>query len=164
MSLPKIRIAGIGNGLAGDDGLGICAIGMIQQYIREKQWPRLETVALSTPGPELFDGLCGDDLLILIDACGSGSVAGTVHGFNMDQISHSGLRHTSTHGLGLADWVLLARETNEDIPEIRIYGVEIQACRMGEPLSDTVAAAVPELLKQTRRCVDTFLSGDVCHA
>ena len=164
MSLHRIRIAGIGNALAGDDGLGIRAVEIIRQCIREEKWPRLETVALITPGPELFDGLCGDDLLILLDACSSGVAAGTVHCFGVDQISNSGLRHTSTHGLGMADWIFLARATGEEIPEVRIYGIEMQHCRMGEPLSDAVAAAIPELLQQTRSCVDTCLSGDVQHA
>lgn len=164
MSLRRIRIAGIGNTLAGDDGLGIRAVERIRQAIRVKDWPCLETLALATPGPELFDGLCGDDLLILLDACGSGVAAGTVHCFGVDQINSAGLRHTSTHGLGLADWILLARATGEETPEVRIYGIEIQHCRMGEPLSATVAAAIPELLQQTRSCVDTYLSRDVRHA
>jgi hydrogenase maturation protease len=137
---------------------------MIRQGMREDEWPQLETVALTAPGPELFDGLCADDLLILLDACGSGVAAGTVHCFDADQICDSGLRHTSTHGLGLADWMLLARATGEELPEIRIYGIEMQHCRMGEPLSDAVAEAMPELLQQTRNCVDTCLSGDVHHA
>jgi len=164
VSLRRIRIAGIGNTLAGDDGLGIRAVEMIQQRIQEQTWPQLETVALTTPGPELFEGLCGDDLLILLDACGSGVAAGTVHCFGVDQISNSGLSHTSTHGLGLADWILLARATGEEVPQVRIYGIEMQHCRMGEPLSDAVTAAMPELLRQTRSCVDNYLSEELRHA
>ena len=164
MSLRRIRIAGIGNALAGDDGLGIRAVEIIRQRIREENWPRLETVALPTPGPELFDGLCGDDLLILLDACDSGVATGTVHCFGIDQISSSGLRHTSTHGLGFADWIVLVRATGKDLPQVRIYSIEMQHCRMGEPLSDAVAAAMPELLQQTRSYIDTCLSGDVQHA
>jgi hydrogenase maturation protease len=157
-----IRIAGIGNALAGDDGLGICAVKMIREHIRDETWPRLETVALSMPGPELFDGLCGDDLLILLDACESGASPGTIHCFGMDQIGCSGLRHTSTHGMGLTDWILLVKATGEETPEVRIYGIEMQHCRLGEPLSDTVAAAMPELLQQIRS--DICLSRDVRHA
>lgn len=164
MKLRRIRIAGIGNALAGDDGLGICAVEMIRQAIREGQWPELETLALATPGPELFDGLCAHDLLILLDACDSGAAVGSVHCFAVDQISNSGLRHASTHGLGLADWIVLAGATNEELPEVLVYGVQMQHCRMGEPLSDAVVAAMPELLQQTRCCVDNHLTEGLSHA
>jgi hydrogenase maturation protease len=160
MSPRRIRIAGIGNTLAGDDALGIRAI----ERIREEVWKGVETVALSMPGPELFDGLHSDDLLILIDACESGATAGTVHSFGSDEISLFGLRHLSTHGLGLADWILLAKAAGEAIPDIRIYGIELQHCRMGEPLSTAVAVAMPDLLQRVRSCVDTCLSTDTCHA
>ncbi len=162
MNPHRIRIVGIGNALAGDDGLGIYAVEMIQERIRKKQWPRLETVALPAPGPELFEGLNGDDMLILLDACESGVAAGTLHCFGVDQISHSGLRYTSTHGLGLVDWILLATVTGEEMPEVRIYGIEIQHCRIGEPLSDIVAVAMPELLQRVHACIETRLS--ICHA
>jgi hydrogenase maturation protease len=159
----RTRIVGIGNVLAGDDGLGIHAVETIRKLVSEGSWPHLETVALTLPGPELFDGLCDGDLLILLDACSSGAVAGTVHCFGADEIGCSGLRHLSTHGLGLADWISLAQAAGEETPEVRVYSIEMQHCRMGEPLSAAVAASMPELLKLIWSCIDSYRTGE-CYA
>ena len=156
----RVRIAGIGNAMAGDDGIGIRAIEMI----RTAGWQHVELLALATPGPKLFDGLKNDDLLILIDACRSGAVAGVVLAFNSDEINASGLRHCSTHGIGLSDWITLASAAGETMPEIRIFGVEIQQCSMGEPLSAAVVEALPALLQQVRACVETRRMTEVSHA
>jgi hydrogenase maturation protease len=163
VSFSRTRIAGIGNVLAGDDGLGIYAVETIRKLVSEGSWPHLETLALTLPGPELFDGLCDGDLLILLDACSSGEVAGTVHCFDTDEIGYPGLRHLSTHGLGLAEWISLAQAAGEETPEVRVYSIEMQHCRMGEPLSAAVAASMPELLKLIRSCIDSYQTGE-CYA
>jgi len=153
-----IRIVGLGNAMAGDDGIGIRAI----EAICNAGWEHVQTLALSIPGPEMFDGLNGDDLLILIDGCRSGAAAGTVHDLNVDEVGASGLRHGSTHVIGLADWIALAMVSGETMPEMRVYGVEIGQCGMGEVLSAAVADAVPELLRRVRESI--HLHAETIHA
>ncbi|MDQ6965950.1 MAG: hydrogenase maturation protease [Mariprofundaceae bacterium] len=160
MSNGRIRIAGVGNALAGDDAIGIRAI----EEIRKADWKHVETVALPTPGPELFDGLNGDDLLILIDACQSGALAGSVRAFKADEISTASLRHCSTHGIGLSDWIALTAAAGEIMPEIRIFAVEIEQCGMGKPLSAALIEALPELLWQVRGCIETCCCAEASHA
>jgi len=154
----RVRIAGIGNALAGDDGIGLRAV----EIIRAGDWQDVELLAAGTPGPELFDGLDQHDLLMLIDACRSGAAAGTILRLTPREISSAGLRHSSTHGFTLADWINLAQVMGEAVPEIILFGVEIAQCGMGEPLSAAVADALPELLRQVRDCI--HLHAGVVHA
>lgn len=150
MNERSIRVAGIGNALAGDDAVGL----HVAENIRQQHWAAVECVAQSQPGPALFEGLGCNDLLIVIDACRTGAGAGSVLRFSPGDLQHSGLRHTSTHGLGLADWLGFADQLGESPPEMLVYGIEANQCRMGEGLSDVVAAAIPALLELIRSDID----------
>jgi len=159
--MSRIRIVGIGNALAGDDAVGIRAVEMI----RQDGWPGVESMALAQPGPELFDDMDGDDLLILIDACQSTAAAGSVYCFDRKGIVNAGLRHGSTHAIGLADWIELTAAAGASMPTVRVFAVELQQCDMGEALSEAVATAMPELLQQIQACIDEiFHSTEACHA
>jgi len=157
-----VRIAGIGNSLAGDDAIGLRAVDTMREMMRTGDWQDVELLAAGTPGPELFDGLDQHDLLILIDACRSGAVAGMVLRLTPGEISSAGLRHASTHGFTLADWIELVQVTGETVPEIILFGVEIAQCGMGEPMSAAVTDALPELLRQVQDCM--YLHAGVTHA
>jgi len=151
--MSRVRIAGIGNVMAGDDAIGLRAVDTMRGMIRMGDWQDVELLAAGMPGPELFDGLDEHDFLILIDACRSGAVAGTVLRLTPGEISSAGLRHASTHGFTLADWIELAQFTGEAVPEIVLFGVEIAQCGMGEPMSAAVTDALPELLRQVQDCM-----------
>jgi hydrogenase maturation protease len=138
----KVRVAGIGNALAGDDAIGLHVV----EGIRQQHWVGVECIAETQSGPGLFEDMDSDDLLILVDACQTGASAGSVIQFSLEELKNSGLRHASTHGLGLADWFILADQVGEQQPDILIYGIEVEQCRMGKGLSDTVSAAIPALV------------------
>jgi hydrogenase maturation protease len=137
-----VRVAGIGNALAGDDAIGPHVV----EHIRQQHWAGVECISDSQPGPDLFEGLGSDDLLIVIDACQTGASAGSIIQFTLEELKNSGLSHASTHGFGLADWFALADQAGEQQPTILIYGIEANQCRMGEGLSDVVAAAIPAMV------------------
>ncbi len=155
----RVRVVGIGNALAGDDAIGLHVV----ENIRQQHWVSVECIAESQPGPELFEDMGSDDLLILVDACRTGASAGSVIRFTREELKNSGLRHASTHGLGLADWIQIIDEAGEQQPDILIYGIEAEQCMMGEGLSDAVAAAIPALLKLIRCGIDVAGGKAVCH-
>jgi len=143
----KVRIAGIGNALAGDDAVGQYAV----EQIRRQQWAGVECVSESVPGPELFEELGGNDLLIVIDACRTGAAdAGSILLFSPEEFKDSGVGLCSSHGLGLIDWIQLTDQAGEAQPEMMIFGVEAKQCDMGEGLSESVAQAVPALVECIR--------------
>lgn len=83
----------------------------------------------------------------LIDACNSGARAGTVHRFDAAVFPWPRvLRSCSTHGLGLAEALELARAPGTLPSHCVIFALEGASYALGAPLSDPVRAQIDSLV------------------
>lgn len=94
----------------------------------------------------MFEQLEADDLLIFIDACDGGKEAGAIYQLHSDEIMERGVRHCSSHGLGLAHWLSMAEVLGKKTGRVLIYAIEIADLTMGSGLSKEVENAIPKVL------------------
>jgi len=160
-----VRIIGLGNEWAGDDAIGLVAA----ERLRERNLPGVEVATHEVPDWEMFENLQPQDLLIFIDACQSacqsacriGSEPGTILELHADDVAEHGVRHCSSHGLGLAHWLSMAEVLGAKTGHVLIYAVEISDASMGGGLSDAVERAIPELLAKIESRITGHASGPV---
>jgi hydrogenase maturation protease len=93
-------------------------------------------------------------LVVLIDATASRSPPGTIHRFDARAagVPEAGFR-CSTHALGLADAIALARALGKLPPSLIVYGLEGADFEAGEGVCPAVAGAVDEVAERVLRDV-----------
>ncbi len=124
-------VIGIGNPDRGDDGAG-CLVARL-----------VGGVDAGTDPLALLELWRGADDVVVVDAMVSGAEPGTVRWVDpATEPLPTGLGATSTHALGLADVVALARSLGRLPGRLRVVGIEAADCRAGAPLTPAVAAAV----------------------
>ena len=139
----KTVVIGIGNALRGDDAAGVAVA------------ERLQGVACEEEPSRLIEAWEGADAAVLIDTVVSGAPAGTLHRFDAsEEPIHARALRSSTHAIGLAETIELARALGKLPPRVVVYGIEGESFDAGAPLSPDVEAAV-------KRLVDT-LKEELC--
>ncbi len=97
----------------------------------------------------LLDAWTGADEALVVDGVSSGSPPGTLHRFEAaDGPLPAELFRSSTHALGVADAVELARELGRLPRRLGVYGIEGESFEVGEGLTPTVQAAVEQLVAE----------------
>lgn len=100
---------------------------------------------------ELVDAWSGAEEAIVVDAVVTGAPAGTIHVIDAGARTwgsgaDAGVRPTgSTHGLGLAEAIELARVLGRLPRQLRIYGIEGGCFAVGAEMSGAVARAAEEV-------------------
>jgi hydrogenase maturation protease len=117
-----IRIIGIGAPF-GDDAVGLEAA----QILARQPPPGCEVIAADRPGAGLIDLLDGIEAAILIDAVRSGAPVGTIHELSFAQLARHTGRFVSSHELGVAASVQLARELGYAPARGGMLGIEVAA-------------------------------------
>ncbi|MDT8316644.1 MAG: HyaD/HybD family hydrogenase maturation endopeptidase [bacterium] len=147
-SIKKTLIAGIGNILLGDEGVGV---RVIEEMERRFTLPAgLSLLDGGTAGYALIDYMKGFDRLILIDAVRGGKKPGTIYRLNADDIQQRKDLQLSGHQISLPDVLLLAGKLDK-LPEILLIGIEPRDMDYDLELSRDVkdaAGKVIELLAQ----------------
>ena len=145
----RILIVGIGNPDRGDDGAGILAARELADLTSEGT----DVVESNGDVGELLDRWAGVEAVYVIDAVCSGYPPGTIHCFHGPQVPSAWASLTSTHGLGLAQAIDLARALDRLPRELFVYGVEAHAYTPGAGMSPEVQRAVAEVVCRIRRQV-----------
>jgi len=131
----KTVVIGIGNALRGDDAAGVAVA------------ERLQGVACEEEPSRLIEAWEGADAAVLIDTVVSGAPAGTLHRFDAsEEPIHARALRSSTHAIGLAETIELARALGKLPPRVVVYGIEGESFDAGAPLSPDVEAAVIRLV------------------
>jgi hydrogenase maturation protease len=100
----------------------------------------------------MLDAWSGCDRAILVDATQSGAASGTIRRLEAHQAPlPPELQRSSTHLLGVADAVELARALGRLPERTIVYGIEGESFDTGAGLSSAVAAAVPQVVAAIRR-------------
>ena len=149
---PRILIAGLGNYLLRDDGIGVHAVRALQQTPP----PGAVLADIGTAVLDALHLLEWADKILAIDAMQAGGPPGTLYAFGVDAVEGPGMQ-TSLHELNfLAALDFLPRRTK---PEILMVGMEPETIDYGLDLSPAVAAALPELGREVCKIVSGWRHG-----
>ncbi len=126
-------VIGVGNTWRRDDGAGPAvarAVGGV----------------CTTDPARLLDLWDGAPHAVVVDACVSGAVPGTIHRGDAGALG----RPASTHGFGVADAIALARAIGRAPARLDVYAIEGADFGHGEGLTPPVTEAVGELARSLR--------------
>jgi hydrogenase maturation protease len=144
---PRCIVIGVGNPDRGDDAAGPAAV----RELRNLRSADVEIIEHSGEAAALVMKMDGAEQVFLIDACVSGGPPGTIHRFDVDSTAMPTLASAfSTHGLGLAAAVELARALGQLPRRCVLYAIEGVSFEEGTPLSPPVAAAVFKVVHRLR--------------
>jgi len=139
------RVIGVGNPDRGDDAAGRETARRLRKALGDKA----DIVELDGETTALLAQLDGVGMALLIDACVSGARPGTVRRIDLAKESLPSVTYgLSSHALGLAEAIELATALGQMPPRCVVYLIEALSVKIGEPLSDPVAEAVDEVVRQ----------------
>ena len=145
-----ILLAGVGNLLMGDDGVGVHAIAELQE-------DPIPGVTMIDIGTAILHGLSfveSASRVLVIDAAKGGQPPGTIYFFEAGEASP--LAPTSSiHALGLREAMRFLSQRTP--PPISIIGVEPHSIAYGMELSPPVRAALPQVVSLARSTVADWL-------
>jgi hydrogenase maturation protease len=153
---PRILIAGLGNLLLTDDGVGVHAVKELQT----DSAPDLCVVEVGTAVLDALHLFEWADKILAIDAMQAGGAPGTIYSFGLDDVADAS--PVSLHEIGLVSAFRFIPEKAR--PEIRILGVEPEVIDYGLDLSPAVAAALPKLVQTARETVAEWRRNSIGHA
>jgi hydrogenase maturation protease len=156
-------VIGIGNPGRGDDGAG----REVARRLALRCDDEVETRECDGCATSLMDAWAGASDVVLVDACRGAGPRGSVHSFGpADVLRLAGLRHASSHSLGVAAAIGLARALGSLPRRLVIHAIEAGSTGEGEGLSPEVDRGVQEvvdLVVQDSRCepcdIDSTPSG-----
>jgi hydrogenase maturation protease len=150
---------GIGNPLRGDDAAGLLAA----RALRERGLGGVEVRELEGEPVDLIEAWREAELALVADAVASGGEPGKVHRVEVGgRPLPATLAGASTHTLGLAEAIELARALERLPPRLVVYGIEGASFETGaEPcpavlaaVERVAAAAAAELARPPRATLD----------
>lgn len=127
-------VIGVGNPTRGDDAAGI------EVAKRMRNTKAYQQSSGSYQMMELWDGA---DEVIVVDAARSGAPPGTIHRIDPTKQSlPEGMLATSTHSVGVASTIEMARALGRLPERVTVYGIEVSDVNQGFGLSPEVEMAV----------------------
>jgi hydrogenase maturation protease len=147
----NILIAGVGNELLTDDGVGIHAVRVLQQQA-------IDGVTAADLGTAVLHGLHfleSAERVLVIDAARGGQPPGTIYLFEAAEPAET-KAIASVHAMGLieAGRLLLL---GKPVPPITVIGVEPASLAYGMTLSGAVQDAFPRVVSLARKIVAGWL-------
>ena len=141
-------LIGVGNEWRGDDAAGREVAARLRGTL-----PATVRVTEETGEPaSLIEAWSGADEAIVVDCVCSGGRPGARHRFEAhERPLPAQLFAASTHGLGVAEAVELARELGRLPARLVVYGVAGESFEAGDSMTPAVETAVGELVAELRR-------------
>jgi len=147
-------LIGVGNEMRGDDGIGVAIVRMVRRLSAGREFPAGPPRFREIPegGASLLDAWSGANDVVLFDAVWSGAPPGTIHrlGASAPEIT-SVYFHGSTHSLGVAEAIELARTLRVLPKRLTIYGVEGARFDHAAPITPRVRRAAREVAERVVR-------------
>jgi hydrogenase maturation protease len=140
-------VIGIGNAWRSDDAAGLA----VAHALQASPPPGVEVLAREGEPTELIDLWADAEAVWLVDAVSSGAPPGSVH--RLDATSESlpaALFRVSSHLVGLAEAIELARALGRLPGHVVVFGIEGARFEAGEGLSPEVADAVERVAGRLR--------------
>ena len=136
-------LIGVGNPDRGDDGAGRA----VAKRLLARNACAFDVRNCTGEATSLIDAWTGFDDVILVDACRGAGPPGSIHRILPDELDRlARLQHPSTHSLGVATAIGLARALGSLPSRLVIYAIEAGHSVDGEGLSPQVDQAVHEVV------------------
>jgi hydrogenase maturation protease len=143
-----LKVVGFGNDLRGDDGVGL----HVARRLRGELPANVEVVEHEGEPTGLMDCWEGADAVWLVDAVVSGAKPGTVRRLDVSESAlPARLFRASTHHIGLAETVELARALDRLPLRLVVYGIEGAGFAARRGLGSEVEAAAELVVAAVRR-------------
>jgi len=139
--MTRSLILGCGNGQRGDDGAGVLAAERLRAL-------GIAAEVCAGEASELMEAWNGMDDVIVIDSVVTGAPAGAVHVWDGQRPPPFATPAGSTHGLGIAQAIQLARALDCLPSRLRVYGIEGMNFEIGSSVSPEVERGVEEVVRR----------------
>ena len=139
-------IIGCGNRQRSDDGAGI----VVAEKLRELG---IKADTCAGQPADVIEAWTGADDVIVVDVVVSGAPVGTVRAWDARQVLISLKAPASTHGLGLAEAIELARVLGRLPARLQVYVIEGQRFEHGAKISPELHSGIEEVV---HRIVDAI--------
>ncbi len=147
MSAAPLLVIGVGREGLGDDAAGL----EVARLLRARGAPGLLAREADGQAAELLDSWRGFERVVLIDAARSGRRPGSVMRYDAAREPlPATLERGSTHGLGVAEAVELARALGQAPRELRVIAIEGRVFGPGAALSPEVRDAAARVADELR--------------
>jgi hydrogenase maturation protease len=151
----SLKVIGVGNRWRADDAAGLA----VAEQLRGRLADGVELLEREGEPTGLIDSWEGADEVWVVDTVSSGAQPGTLHRVDAtEQALPAGLFRGSTHHLGLAEAVELARALGRLPGRLVVYGIEGARFDVGERLTPEVEAAVGRVADAVREEVERCTS------
>lgn len=126
-------VIGVGNPFRCDDAAGLEVAKRVHSVPAHQS---------SLGGFELMDLWQGADEVIIVDAIHSNSEPGSVHRYNPLTAPLPAGTFASSHAIGVAETIEMARQLDRLPPKVSVVGIEAETVTTGTTISPSVAAAI----------------------
>lgn len=152
----EVTVLGIGNPLAGDDGIGEAIASRLAPAL-----PRGARIRLADGDPlAVLEELEAGRRLLVVDAARFAGPPAAVRFVALDRPEWRGRTgRWSLHGFDLAEVFRLGRALGLTLAESWVMAVRPAAVAEGQGLSPALSRALPRLVDRTRRATLRMLSG-----
>lgn len=141
----SLLVIGIGNEFRGDDGVGIA----VARRLAAHACPQVRIVETDGASANLLELWEGAACVIVVDAVRSGAPPGTIHRFDgRTALPPARFFYASTHALGVAEAIGLARALKRLPPSLIVYGIEGKQFDSSLTLSPEVQIAVEQVVEE----------------
>lgn len=147
--MTSVRILALGNAFASDDGAALVAA----EQLRDSG----EVIAAGRPGVGLLDLLDPERPTLVMDVVRRGARAGALVRLELDALTDASIdgKPVSSHGLGVAQTLRLARSLGRSLPSGVFFGIGGVCFDPGDALSPEVAAGVDHLVREARAWISS---------
>ena len=152
---PRILVAGLGNDLLRDDGVGV-------HVVRELQKNQLHGAIVLEVGSSVLSALHAiewADKILAIDAMKAHGVPGTIYLSHDVRSIEEPERRASLHELNFLAVLSFIPPARQRRPDVLILGIEPETIDYGLTLSPSVQAAVPTAVSTVRVIVESWRNG-----
>jgi hydrogenase maturation protease len=143
-----LALIGIGNQFRRDDAAGL----EVARRLRLAHPPGVTILEQEGEPTSLIEAWSEADEALVVDGVSSGARPGTLHRFEAAEGPlPAEVFKSSTHALGVAEAVELARELDRLPKRLVVYGIEGESFEVGEGLTAIVQEAVGQLVMELYR-------------
>jgi hydrogenase maturation protease len=136
-------LLGVGNPFRGDDGAGRA----VARLVAARNDCALATCECTGEATSLMSAWTGFDDVVVVDACRGAGPPGSIHRFAPEDVGRlATLQHASTHSLGVAAAVGLARALGTLPRRLVLYAIEARDSADGAGLSPEVDHAAHQVV------------------